>query len=51
LAFEDFPMHLGAMHIDPRWRGNTEFHLGTVEFEDVQGNVIPDGDDFAYSAA
>jgi hypothetical protein len=51
LAFDDLLVHLGAMDLHPGRGLDTEFHLGTVEFENVQGDVIADGNDFAYGTA
>jgi hypothetical protein len=51
LAFEDFLVHLCSMNRHPGRRANAEFHLVTVQLKDVHGDVIADGNDFAYTAA
>ncbi len=51
LALEDLLVHLRAMNMHPGRRFNAELHLVTVQLKDVHGDVIADGDDFAYSAA
>jgi hypothetical protein len=51
LVLEQHAVSLGAVDLRPGWRVNAEFDLGTVDSQDVHGDVIADGDDFAYGAA
>jgi len=51
LALKDFLVHLRAMNMHPGRCFHTELDLFTVQLKDMYGDVIADGDDFAYSAA
>jgi hypothetical protein len=51
LVLEDFLVDLGTVHVHPGRRDYAELQLGAAHFEDMHGDVIAYGDDFAYSAA
>jgi len=51
LAIENLLVDLGTVDVHPGRRFDAEFHLGTVQLKDVHGDVIANGDDFAYGAA
>lgn len=51
LAFENLAVHLGTVHVDAHRRLDAEFHVSTVHFKDMHGDVIANGDGFAYSTA
>ena len=51
LAIEELLVDLGTVYMHPAWRLHAQLHLVTVQLKNVHGDVIADGDDFAYGTA